>query len=224
MPLPGLMPQNIRLPGLSEARLPDVAIDESDTLQEPAGEEPILRIEHDDGSVTISMNGQSLVDSPDKKPGNWFDNLVDDIDQGSLGAIADDLLRGIGDDLESRKEWIEARAQGLKLLGLKIEMPGIAGGADGAPVEGMSRVRHPLLLEAVLRFQANARSELLRNSTARTASLFSHSASRFRSAAGAAVCVRARTHAYLVTAYTTFCVGKPAARWVGQRSAGRSRG
>jgi hypothetical protein len=161
MPLPGLMPQNIRLPGLSEARLPDVAIDESDTLQEPAGEEPILRIEHDDGSVTISMNGQSLVDSPDKKPGNWFDNLVDDIDQGSLGAIADDLLRGIGDDLESRKEWIEARAQGLKLLGLKIEMPGIAGGADGAPVEGMSRVRHPLLLEAVLRFQANARSELL---------------------------------------------------------------
>jgi hypothetical protein len=44
---------------------------------------------------------------------------------------------------------------------LKIEIPGIGGSADGAPVEGMSRVRHPLLLEAVLRFQANARSELL---------------------------------------------------------------
>ena len=37
----------------------------------------------------------------------------------------------------------------------------MSGTADGAPVEGMSRVRHPLLLEAVLRFQANARSELL---------------------------------------------------------------
>ncbi len=35
------------------------------------------------------------------------------------------------------------------------------GAADGAPVEGMSKVRHPALLEAVLRFQANARSELL---------------------------------------------------------------
>ena len=35
------------------------------------------------------------------------------------------------------------------------------GATDGAPVEGMSKVRHPLLLEAVLRFQANARSELL---------------------------------------------------------------
>lgn len=161
MPQPGLMPSNIRLPGLAEARLPEVAIEASDTLQEPAGGEPVLRIEHEDGSVTVSLDGSSLVDAPDKKPTGWFDNLVDDVDQGTLGVIADDLLRGIEDDIESRKEWIEARAQGLKLLGLKIEIPGIAGGADGAPVEGMSRVRHPLLLEAVLRFQANARSELL---------------------------------------------------------------
>jgi hypothetical protein len=71
------------------------------------------------------------------------------------------LLKGINDDLDSRKEWIEDRAQGIKLLGLRIELPGISGAADGAPVEGMSKVRHPLLLEAVLRFQANARSELL---------------------------------------------------------------
>jgi len=163
MPLPGLMPANIRLPGLPEAAIPtpDVAIEESDVLQEPAGGEPLLRIEHEDGSVTISMDGSSLAPVADKKPGGWFDNLVDDIDAGSLGSIADDLLRGIGDDIESRKEWIEARAQGIKLLGLKTEIPGIAGGADGAPVEGMSKVRHPLLLEAVLRFQANARSELL---------------------------------------------------------------
>jgi hypothetical protein len=46
-------------------------------------------------------------------------------------------------------------------LGLKIELPNVQGASDGAPVEGMSKVRHPLLLEAVLRFQANARSELL---------------------------------------------------------------
>ena len=62
---------------------------------------------------------------------------------------------------DSRKDWIEDRAQGIKLLGLKIEVPGIGGAAEGAPVEGMNRVRHPLLLEAVLRFQANARAELL---------------------------------------------------------------
>ena len=53
------------------------------------------------------------------------------------------------------------RDRGLRLLGLKIEIPGQQGTADGAPVEGMSRIRHPLLLESVLRFQANARAELL---------------------------------------------------------------
>ena len=67
--------------------------------------------------------------------------------------LAETLLRGIRDDLDSRKDWIEDRAQGIKLLGLKIEIPGLQGASDGAPVEGMSKVRHPLLLEAVLRFQ-----------------------------------------------------------------------
>ena len=78
-----------------------------------------------------------------------------------LNRISADLMRGIDDDLLSRKDWIENRAQGVKLLGLKIELPSLQGATDGAPVEGMSKVRHPLLLEAVLRFQANCRSELL---------------------------------------------------------------
>jgi hypothetical protein len=165
MPLPGLAPQNIRLPGLPDAAIPmapDVIIEADDgPAPELNDNEPVLRIEHDDGSISISMDGKSLVDQPGKAKGEWFSNLVEDIDQGALGSIADDLLRGIEDDIESRRDWIEGRAQGIKLLGLKLEIPGIAGGADGAPVEGMSRVRHPLLLEAVLRFQANARSELL---------------------------------------------------------------
>ena len=165
MPLPGLAPQNIRLPGLPDAAIPmapDVIIEaDNGPAPEMNDNEPILRIEHDDGSISISMDGKSLVDQPGKAKGEWFSNLVEDIDQGALGSIADDLLRGIEDDIESRRDWIEGRAQGIKLLGLKLEIPGIAGGADGAPVEGMSRVRHPLLLEAVLRFQANARSELL---------------------------------------------------------------
>jgi hypothetical protein len=164
MPLPGLAPQNIRLPGLPEAAIPapEVVIVQDDGPEpEMNDNDPVLRIEHDDGSVSISIDGNSLKDRPGKAKGGWFDNLVEDIDQGSLGQIADDILRGISDDIESRREWIEGRATGIKLLGLKLEIPGLGGSADGAPVEGMSRVRHPLLLEAVLRFQANARSELL---------------------------------------------------------------
>ena len=121
----------------------------------------VVEILHPDGSITISLDGKPVEESAKEGTGGWFNNLIDKIDDAELSRIADDLIRGVGDDLDSRKEWIEDRAQGIKLLGLKIEVPGIGGAAEGAPVEGMNRVRHPLLLEAVLRFQANARSELL---------------------------------------------------------------
>ena len=121
----------------------------------------VLEIEHGDGSISISLDGKPLDEAANEGPGDWFDNLVDKIGQLELSRISQDLLKGVQDDIDSRKEWIENRALGIKLLGLKIEIPGLQGASDGAPVEGMSRVRHPLLLEAVLRFQANARSELL---------------------------------------------------------------
>ena len=112
----------------------------------------VLEIEHDDGSITISLDGKSLTGEDEAKgPTGWFDNLVDDIPELELNRISDELLRGISDDIDSRKDWIEDHSTGIKLLGLKIEIPGLGGSAEGAPVEGMNRVRHPLLLEAVLR-------------------------------------------------------------------------
>jgi hypothetical protein len=122
----------------------------------------IMRIDHGDGSITLSLDGKPIEEAEDvNEPAGWFDNLAEKIEGSELSRITEDLLRGVSDDIESRQEWIEDRAQGIKLLGLKIELPGVSGSSDGAPVEGMSRVRHPLLQEAVLRFQANARSELL---------------------------------------------------------------
>lgn len=120
----------------------------------------VIEIKHSDGSITISLDGSSLEPSKPKDTG-WFANLAEDIPDDELARIADDLLRGVEDDLRSREEWIQERAQGIKLLGLKIEVPGLQGAADGAPVEGMSKVRHPLLQEAVIRFQANASAEML---------------------------------------------------------------
>jgi len=164
--VPGLSPA-VRLQDDTE----DAAIGPMDVTVADADEEAdvpefdqdgaLLRIDHGDGSITVSLDGKPIEDSEEKGPSGWFDNLVDEISDMELGSIAEDLLRGIDDDLMSRKEWVEDRAQGMKLLGLKIELPGIQGSNDGAPVEGMSKVRHPLLQEAVLRFQANARSEML---------------------------------------------------------------
>ena len=169
MPLtPGLSP-NIReigqppMPG--SAPHDDIAVEVQDndgTTPEFDDSGAILRIEHRDGSVTLTLDGRPLEEAKsDAGNGGWFGNLVDKIGQGELGRISSDLLRGIEDDLDSRREWVEERAQGIRLMGLRVNVPGVQGAVDGAPVEGMSRVNHPLLQEAVLRFQANARSELL---------------------------------------------------------------
>jgi len=165
---PGLVP-NIRLVDpMAQAQAapePDLIIEQTDTegVDQPEFDDKgnILRIDHPDGSITVSLNGNPVETAGKSGPSGWFDNLADEIDEQELTRIADDLIRGIEEDISSREEWIQDRAQGLRLLGLKVELPGTQGSADGAPVEGMSKVRHPLLLEAVLRFQANARSELL---------------------------------------------------------------
>ena len=165
----GLGNANIRIPAPPDPDLPDPAkiiVEMSpDGSDVPDIDEKgnILKITHGDGAVTVSLDGKPLgnVEAANDGPLEWFGNLIDKIDEAELARITDDLLRGIDQDIESRREWIEDRALGIKLLGLKIELPNVQGASDGAPVEGMSKVRHPLLLEAVLRFQANARSELL---------------------------------------------------------------
>lgn len=162
MPLtPGLVANLRQLPQDELDAMPAVEMIPDGDRPEANDNGEIIRVEHDDGSVTISIDGSPLSDGAERGPPGWFDNLVDDIDSMHLSGIANDLMMGIEEDIQSRQDWVEDRAQGIKLLGLKIEIPGLGGTPDGAPVEGMSRVRHPLLLEAVLRFQANARSELL---------------------------------------------------------------
>ena len=165
---PGLVP-NIRLDQepqdqpFGEGQDTIVVMDADDAADQPEMDIDgnVLRIDHGDGSISVSLDGRPIRSSKKDKNEGWHANLADDMDENALSAIANQIIKGVEEDIESRKEWIEDRAQGLRLLGLKIEIPGQQGTADGAPVEGMSRIRHPLLLESVLRFQANARSELL---------------------------------------------------------------
>ena len=127
----------------------DLAPDLGDTT-------PLAVIEHDDGTVTVSLADPK----PQRDPATAThdDNLAEDLDDAALGLLALEILDGVELDDMSRAEWLDERAKGIKLLGLKIDEPG-ADGTGG--LEGMSTVRHPLLLEALLRFQANAMSELL---------------------------------------------------------------
>ena len=118
----------------------------------------------DEGIVTELPDGSVAVDlSPkvDEGENKHYDNLAMRMDQSELGRIGEQLIDAIEADDQSRAEWLQTRARGLELLGLKLEEPKGDVGSTSAPVEGMSVVRHPLLLESVLMAWANARAELL---------------------------------------------------------------
>ncbi|RUV07946.1 hypothetical protein EOA79_02330 [Mesorhizobium sp. M1A.F.Ca.IN.020.03.2.1] len=113
-------------------------------------------IEMDDGGVIVDFSPAAATDKASK----FNDNLAEKIEQAELDRISAELLLGIQEDDRSRSDWLDTRAKGIRLLGLKVEDPKSSVDSSVA-LEGMSTVRHPLLLEAVLRFQANARGELL---------------------------------------------------------------
>ncbi|NDA37606.1 MAG: hypothetical protein EBX80_03665, partial [Acidimicrobiia bacterium] len=103
----GLNPDNIRLDqtapseGLDDEPVQvvvDEGVSDTDTPEmDDAGN--ILRINHPDGSVTVSIDGNPL-ERAGKASAGWFDNLVDEIDGMELSRISEELLRGIRDDLE----------------------------------------------------------------------------------------------------------------------------
>jgi len=117
----------------------------------------VIKIELPDGSVTISMGGLKKA----KEDSEFNDNLALELDNSALGSIAYELTRLIEQDDESRAELLQQYVAGLDLLGTKIEQPRSNANDGSTAVEGQSTVRHPLLLEAIVRFQANARGELL---------------------------------------------------------------
>jgi hypothetical protein len=83
------------------------------------------------------------------------------MDEGDQNTIANELLEGIRRDGESRHEHLEMLSGGFKALGLMIETATATSVSSSAPLEGMSAVRHPLLLEACSLFRANATGEIL---------------------------------------------------------------
>ena len=116
-------------------------------------------IEKPDGTVVVDFNPDRS--NPDRVvTEGFFDNLANEIDDGRLSTLGATLYEGIASDEQSRRDWLNTRERGIALLGLQLEVPR-SGLETSAPLEGMSTVRHPLLLEAIVRFQATARGELL---------------------------------------------------------------
>lgn len=111
-------------------------------------EEPIeIEIENPE-SVSIGIDGLEIEIEPAPPSAEDFDaNLAEYMAQGELTEIAGDLLGDFDDDISSRKDWIQTYVDGLELLGMKIE-------ERTEPWEGACGVYHPLLSEALVKFQA----------------------------------------------------------------------
>jgi hypothetical protein len=111
--------------------------------------EPDIEIEIEDPeSVKIGIDGLEIEIEPGVDASEEFDdNLAEFISEKELVEIAGDLLGDFEDDISARKDWIQTYVDGLELLGMKIE-------ERSEPWEGACGVYHPLLSEALVKFQA----------------------------------------------------------------------
>lgn len=82
------------------------------------------------------------------------DNLAELVDARELTQICGDLLGDIDGDIASRKDWMQTYTDGIELLGMKLE-------ERSEPWEGACGVYHPLLSEALVKFQAETVMETL---------------------------------------------------------------
>lgn len=141
----------------------DKTMEPSDILMQSDGLSDVMDITMEDiadSTETELENGDIVVDfgsaeEPDEAvTGEHDENLVEYYKDRELQSIASDLIESFEGDRTSRKDWARAYIKGLDLLGMKVE-------DRTTPWSGASGVYHPMLTEAVVRFQAQAMSELM---------------------------------------------------------------
>ena len=114
----------------------------------PAIDDQPVEIEiHDPEAVDIHTADADIHIEKERVDEDFGKNLAEDINEGVLAQIAGDLAGDFDADVDSRKDWVQTYVDGLELLGLKIE-------ERNEPWEGACGVYHPILAEAVTRFQS----------------------------------------------------------------------
>jgi hypothetical protein len=110
---------------------------------------------NEDEAIEVELELDGLMDMPSVvevdldavEEVDFDENLAEIIDEKELVSIISELVSDYEDDLSSRKDWMQTYVDGLQLLGLKIE-------ERTDPWPGACGVYHPLLSEALVKFQA----------------------------------------------------------------------
>jgi hypothetical protein len=123
-------------------------------IEELAMSQPDLSIEIENPeSVTLDDGSMEITIVPGKEEDDEFnDNLAEDMDEGQLTELSGDLIGEYDADINSRKDWLTTYVDGLELLGLKVE-------DRTEPWPGACNVYHPLMTEALVKFQAETMME-----------------------------------------------------------------
>jgi hypothetical protein len=99
-------------------------------------------------AVNIGIDGLEISLEPeDKDKEDFSDNLAEYMSEGELTELAGDLVGDFESDVDSRRDWIQTYVDGLDLLGLRID-------ERTEPWDGACGVYHPILAEAVTKFQS----------------------------------------------------------------------
>jgi hypothetical protein len=132
----------------------DLTIEDGEAIEIdlPLPDEDIVADEEvqDDGSVVIDFDPSNP--TQDAEESDFGANLANELGDQELVLLAGELLQHYDDDKKTREPWEKAYTKGLKLLGLNIE-------DRSEPWAGASGVFHPILTEAVVKFQADAMTE-----------------------------------------------------------------
>ena len=110
---------------------------------------PQIEIEIEDPeSVEIGIDGMPILRiEPDEEEDDFNANLAEYMGEDALQSLASELVEEYDEDIASRKDWIQTYVDGLELLGMKVE-------ERSEPWEGACGVTHPLLAEALVKFQS----------------------------------------------------------------------
>ena len=124
---------------------------------EQGAEEITVAIENPDSVAIETDDGGMIIDfDPDSSPMGMEDfnsNLAEFMSDTDLNEMGADLVSQFEADKDSRSEWEESYVKGLDQLGLKIE-------ERTTPWAGACGVFHPMLSEAVVRFQSQSIAEM----------------------------------------------------------------
>jgi len=92
----------------------------------------------------------------DQAPPDHYENLAERMNEDDLADIGRDLISDVEADQESMAEWEEILVDGLKLLGFTLD------DREAEVFPDSCTVAHPLLAESIVKYQAKARSQILR--------------------------------------------------------------